>query len=72
MQKTELIRYVDGICNKMKGKPGDINDFREEMLDHLRTSVKELQAAGYSEESAIREELDDSESSHMSSKSWPD
>ena len=55
--ETELIRYADGICKKMKGKPGEINDFREEMLDHLRTSVKGMQAVGYSEESAIREAL---------------
>ncbi|UVI28674.1 permease prefix domain 1-containing protein [Paenibacillus spongiae] len=52
--ENELIRYSNGICSRMKGTSEEVEDFREEMLIHLRTSVMELLHEGMPEEVAVR------------------
>lgn len=52
--ENELIRYSNGICGRMKGTSAEVDDFREEMLIHLRASVMELLHEGIPEDEAVR------------------
>ncbi|MCQ6559667.1 permease prefix domain 1-containing protein [Paenibacillus mendelii] len=56
--ENDLVRYANGICIRMKGTAEEVNDFREEMLIHLRASVMELLDEGLPEEEAVRTALE--------------
>jgi len=51
----ELIdKYVDGLCRKMNEPWDEIEDFREEMISNLTSSIRELMADGYSAHQAFK------------------
>ncbi|MCR8656080.1 permease prefix domain 1-containing protein [Paenibacillus endoradicis] len=50
-------KYIDRLCNKMNESPQEVNEFREEMINNLMSSVKYWKSKGLGESEAVSKAL---------------
>ncbi|WP_145321786.1 permease prefix domain 1-containing protein [Paenibacillus xylanexedens] len=53
-----ILKYINRLCKKMNESPQEVEEFREEMINNLTSSVKYWESKGLGESEAVSKALD--------------